>query len=63
MSQVAVYDDNTIGTPAECDRSLAQRVLTFGALDVFQHLTRRRLTDIQVSVSFQVGGSYFLQVG
>ncbi|HEX9202222.1 MAG TPA: hypothetical protein VF865_21870 [Acidobacteriaceae bacterium] len=63
MPQIAVDDDNAIGMPAERGRSLAKRVLTFGALNVLQHLTRRRLPDIDVSVSFQVCGIHFLQVG
>src|SRR5207253_10937863 len=41
--------------PAERHGSLAQRVLTLRALDVFQHLAGRRLADIEIRIPLQMG--------
>jgi hypothetical protein len=63
LPEIRVDHDNAVVMPAERERSLAKRVLTFGALGIFQYLTRRRLPDIQIGISFQVRGIHFLQVG
>ena len=56
LSQVAVDDHDAIGMPAECDGALPESVLTLGALGVFQDLTRRGLTDVEIRAPFQVPG-------
>jgi hypothetical protein len=40
MPLIVVDHDDLLGTPAERDSPLPQRVLTLGALRVLQHLTR-----------------------
>src|SRR6266851_8936329 len=49
--------------PAESDGALSQRVLTLGALRVFQHLTRSGLTNVKIRLPFEVLGLYLLHVG
>ena len=39
---------------------LAQTILTLGALGIFKHLPERRLTNVEISVAFEVPGVHFL---
>ena len=53
MPQIAIDDDNALGRPAKRDGSLPQRVLTLGALRVFQYLPWRGLADVKIGVALQ----------
>src|SRR5260370_5607653 len=63
LPEIIVDDHDVLGMPAQRDGTLPQRVLTLGALRVFQHLTRSGLTDIEIRLSFEVLGLYPLHVG
>ncbi len=63
LPEIIVDDNDVIGMPAESDGALSQRVLTLGALRVFQHLTRSGLTNVKIRLPFEVLGLYLLHVG
>src|SRR5215469_17985206 len=62
MTQISIDDNNALRRPTQCDGSLLQRVLTLGALRIFQHLPRRGLSNVEIGIAFQVCRVHLLQV-
>jgi hypothetical protein len=57
-AEIIIDRVNAIGCPAERDGSIAQRVLALRALGIFEHLTQRRLPDIEKSIPAQMFRSH-----
>lgn len=54
QSQVGVDDDDALLRPAQSQGALAQGILALGTLAVFEDLSHRRLSHIQVGIAPQV---------
>ena len=57
--EIGVDDDDAFLRPAQGHGTLAQGILTLGALGVFDHLPHRGLAHIQVGIAAQVAGGDF----
>ena len=60
LTEVAVDDDHALQGPAECDRTLSQGVLTFGAFGVLEDLAERALSHVQVGLAGEVSGGHLV---
>jgi hypothetical protein len=60
LSKVRIDDDDLFNGPPEGDRSIAQGILTFGALGIFNDLVHGGLTNIKIGVSLEVVRRNFL---
>jgi len=54
LTLIVVDDDDLVVTLTKCDCTLAERILPLRALDVLDHLSHRRLADVQVRSALEM---------